>query len=79
MVKDFDIAEDGTVTGTATIPLDQIVDGDLEWLLDEISEQVTGTVLLQDFSYKMESIDPEQDTITFSVTGIVNKEDLANY
>lgn len=56
------------------ITLDQIVDGDLEWLLDEISEQVTETVLLQDFSYKMESIDPEQDTITFSVTGIVNRK-----
>ena len=56
------------------ITLDQSVDGDLEWLLDEISEQVTETVLLQDFSYKMESIDPEQDTITFSVTGIVNRK-----
>lgn len=56
------------------ITLVQIVDGDLEWLLDEISEQVTETVLLQDFSYKMESIDPEQDTITFSVTGIVNRK-----
>ena len=56
------------------ITLDQSVDGDLEWLLDEISEQLTETVLLQDFSYKMESIDPEQDTITFSVTGIVNRK-----
>lgn len=77
MLTRKDIAEDGSVAGYATFPVDDIISADHEWLLDSMSEQVTGTILLQGFTYTVDSVDKDQNTITFKVEGFIDPEDMS--
>ena len=59
--------ENGYVSGEVVIELGDIIDGDLESLLDELSERLIGTVCGCDIQYECKSITPD-GTITITVT-----------
>jgi hypothetical protein len=46
----------GFIEGEVLVTLDDLLDGDREWLFDAISEQLTGTIILTDLFYKPLSV-----------------------
>lgn len=59
--------ENGYVSGEITIELQDIIDGDLENLLDELSERLIGSICGSDIQYECKSITPD-GTIRLEVT-----------
>lgn len=51
--------EDGWINGYVLMDLCEVIDHDLEWFLDEISERLVGSPLLQEISYKTISVRDE--------------------
>lgn len=62
---------DGRIETQIVIDLDAAVDHDLEGFLDLISEMVTDTCLLSDFTYRPVSVTPE-GSIVLHVEGDVS-------
>lgn len=59
------------VTGVVTMDLDDIVNFDLEWFLDEISEKLVGSIMLLDVSYRAIGV-LEDGSLQVEVTGDVS-------
>lgn len=62
--------ENNIITGNVSIPLTDIIHGDIETLLDTLSNALTGTTLLMDISYA--PIEVSDDNIIFQVSGDVS-------
>jgi hypothetical protein len=50
---------DGYLTGTVYVGLDEIVSSDLETFLDGLSDRLIGGVLLTDISYRAIGVEPD--------------------
>ncbi|SRR5579883_825230 len=61
------VAQKEYVSGVVPVPIGDIIDGDHEWLLDELSRLLTGSELLMDITFRVAGHDG--DTVFFSVTG----------
>lgn len=62
--------ENNIITGNVSIPLTDIIHGDIETFLDALSNALTGTTLLMDISYA--PIEVSDDNIIFQVSGDVS-------
>lgn len=62
--------ENNIITGNVSIPLTDIIHGDIETFLDALSNALTGTTLLMDISYV--PIEVSDDNIIFQVSGDVS-------
>lgn len=71
----------GIVTGTVFVSLDAIIGGDLESLLDILSEKLTGSTLLSGTNYKFMPLSSTTESLCFKVTGdaslVLEEEDDA--
>lgn len=75
--KELDELKDkqGNVTQTLEFDLGDIIDNDIEWLNDEVSERITGsTIGLTDISFKAVGAKKSIDKTFIKVTG--NVEDF---
>ena len=63
--KDCD--QKGWLKGVVPVALSEIIDGDLETFMDKLSELLTGTELLSDFSYRV--VGHDGDTLYIEVEG----------
>ena len=59
----------GIVTGAVFVPLDAVIRGDLETLLDILSEKLTGSTLLSGMSYEFMPHSSSPESLCFQVTG----------
>ncbi len=68
------------VTARATICLSEVIEGNLETFLDEISEDAVGSALLEDISYRLVGFVDDATLlieVRGSVAGIINQEGVA--
>jgi hypothetical protein len=59
------------VTGRVVIGLEDVISADMEWFLDEISEQLVGSILLMDVNYTAVGV-TEGGSLVLEVSGDVS-------
>ncbi len=62
---------------TVHLDLHTVIDLDLEWFLDKISELATGTVIMQDIAWDLKGATDTGDLV-LHVTGFVDTHDLSS-
>lgn len=62
---------------TVYFDLSDILETDLEWFLDEISERATGTIVMQDIAWDVKGATDTGDLV-IHVVGQVDSNDLAS-
>jgi hypothetical protein len=62
---------------TVYFDLADIIESDLEWFLDEISEKATGTIVMQDIAWDVKGATDTGDLV-LHVVGQVDERDLAS-
>lgn len=73
------VDNDNFITGTIEMSLDEIIDSTttesdaLEGFLDELSERLTGSILLMDISYRTVGYNVDDQTIIIEVTGDISE------
>jgi len=63
------------VAHTVHVDLGRIIDNDLEWFLDYLSEEATGTVILQDIAYDVKGA-TDTGTLVLHVSGWIDLADM---
>ncbi|KKL09962.1 hypothetical protein LCGC14_2560630 [marine sediment metagenome] len=65
------------VDTTVYFDLADIIESDLEWFLDEISERATGTIAMQDIAWDVKGATDTGDLV-LHVVGQIDSDDLAS-
>ncbi|MHB8409557.1 MAG: hypothetical protein ACYDHY_15945 [Acidiferrobacterales bacterium] len=77
--KIWPVDDNMIVNARATIGLSEVIDGNLETFLDEISEDAVGSALLEDISYRLVGFADDATLlieVQGSVAGIINQENV---
>lgn len=65
------------VDTTVYFDLADIIESDLEWFLDEISERATGTIAMQDIAWDVKGA-TDTGNLVLHVVGQIDSDDLAS-
>ncbi len=65
------------VDTTVYFELSDIIESDLEWFLDEISERATGTIVMQDIAWDVKGA-TDTGNLVLHVVGQIDSDDLAS-
>lgn len=69
------VRKDGTVAAKVLVPFEKVLDNDIEWLNDEVSEMITGSIVgLTNIDFNLAGRTTSNELI-LKVTGVVEFED----